>query len=413
MTTGTQPRLDSVSANGDPGDATAQRFRYQWIMAAYACCMLIEDIEEVEEVFCEHHEDVLLKHTDGRFTGQQIKTRAGNQPAWKSSDEAVLGSCARFARLQAKFGDQFREFQFLTNHSIYTAENGASLFFILQQCRNYSPNAALHTKVRAFIKKVAKEARCAEEVALAALAKTKASHDFPKLPDAVARLVNTLSSSWRQAEHCSIAALYQVSERLIAECSKASSLAHEEVLPAYLPMSANQVKAEMAALINGKRMNKARLLDVLETGLALSAPLHGDPADIVPPKTGSTDLLQAKLDAGGFSLPSFHAAEDLRNKADFLGLAWGKKYGDAGLQRYDHIRSIVLSEGAAAFEATQTPEPFGLKMRSYLRSRFEERRKAGTNFYDCSNEHLEGFAYALTAQCKLQWSQARPWEKQK
>jgi hypothetical protein len=35
---------------------------------------------------------------------------------------------------------------------------------------------------------------------------------------------------------------------------------------------------------------------------------------------GSTDLLYKKLDAGGFSAVSRNSAEDLRDKADYLGI---------------------------------------------------------------------------------------------
>jgi hypothetical protein len=49
-------------------------------------------------------------------------------------------------------------------------------------------------------------------------------------------------------------------------------------------------------------------------------------------------------------------------------------------------------------------------MLSDLRSRFSSRRAAGAIFYDSSNEHLEGFAYSLTSECKVEWSIDRPWE---
>ncbi|MDB5974974.1 MAG: hypothetical protein JWR07_1734 [Nevskia sp.] len=412
MTTAATVAPDAIPAQGDPGDETARRFRYQWTLAAIACCMLLDDIEEVAEVFCEHHEDVLLKHTDGRFTGQQIKTRGSDQPVWKTGDEAVKDSCARFARLQAVFGDQFRGFQFLTNHPMYAAENGADLGFVLQQCRDAASLAAVPMVAMAFVKKVAKTAGCTHDIAFAALSKTVASDDFPKLTDARIRLVDTLLPLWPPAQQCTSAVVRQVAERLIEACGQASALAHEDLLPAYLPMSKDPVEAEVQALIEGKRITKERLLQMLDQGLNPAAPLVGDPADVVPPGSGTVDMLQAKLDAGGFSLPSIHAAEDLRNKADYLGLSWTQKYGNSsGLQRYDHVRSMVLVEGAGAFEAAKTDGKFGLVMQSQLRGRLQQRRKEGANFYDCSNEHLEGFAYALTAQCKLQWSHDRPWEK--
>jgi hypothetical protein len=52
-------------------------------------------------------------------------------------------------------------------------------------------------------------------------------------------------------------------------------------------------------------------------------------------------------------------------------------------------------------------------MREDLRKRFQTRRADGEQLFDCSNDHLEGFAYSLTSQCKVQWSTERPWEKKK
>lgn len=132
----------------------------------------------------------------------------------------------------------------------------------------------------------------------------------------------------------------------------------------------------------------------------------------VVPGTGTPDLLLKKLNAGGFSAVSCNSALDLRDKAEYLGIVWTKKYGrDNGLQRYGHVRSLVLSDAAGAFEATKSEEhPFGLSMLDDLRSRFRQRRSEGGQLFESSNEHLEGVAYALTSQCVVQWSIDRPWE---
>src|SRR5687768_10561713 len=108
------PSPENTVAAGDPGDETAKRYRFQWTWAAVVCCMLLDDTEDVQEVFCEHHEDVLLKHRDGSFTGHQVKTRGDDQPPWKAKDEAVLAACVRFAKLESEYPGRFRRFYFLT-----------------------------------------------------------------------------------------------------------------------------------------------------------------------------------------------------------------------------------------------------------------------------------------------------------
>jgi hypothetical protein len=174
----------------------------------------------------------------------------------------------------------------------------------------------------------------------------------------------------------------------------------------------NPIDMELAARLAGKRITRAGVLAVLSEGLNEMAPLDGALEACVEPGTGTTALLLRKLDAGGFSAVSRNSAEDLRDKADYLGIVWTNKHGRSlGLQRYGHIRSLVLSDASRAFEATRTGgEPFGVQMLSELRCRFQQRRQDGSQLYDCSNEHLEGFAYSLTSECKVQWSLNRPWE---
>ncbi len=409
MADSSPPTPEDVVSSADPGDETARRYRYQWTWAATMCCMLLDDTEDVAEVLCEHHEDILLKHQDGRFTGLQVKTRASDQDVWKVGDPDFRSSCTRFAKLEARFPGQFRAFRFLTNHPLHGGSNSQAPKHVLAQIAGASSLDDLPTLVRRWLRRIATDAGCPDQVTFDALSKTTARDDLPKLRDAVVRLVDTVTDSWRRAADCSHDAVRRAAQTLIDECGRASSLDHEQVLPAYLAASSDPEQAERAARVNGKRMTAARVMGILENGLSATASLDGDPETHVEPGEGSTDLLFRKLDAGGFSAVSRNSGEDLRNKADYLAIKWTKKHGrENGLQRYSHVRSIVLRDSADAFEATKTSsDSFGPAMREALRRRLRQRRD---QTFDCSEEHLEGFAYSLTAQCKVQWSLERPWE---
>jgi len=407
------PSPENAAAVDDPGDQTANRYRFQWTWAAVVCCMLLDDTEDVQEVFCEHHEDVLVKHRDGSFTGHQVKTRRDDQPPWKTNDEAFIGACVRFAKLESEYPGRFRRFCFLTNHPLYSAGNAQSLSYVLQSIKDVQSVEGLPLSVVRWVRRVARDAEVAEEVAFAALLKTVATADLPKLRDAVMRLIDAIAQCWAPAADCSHEAVKQAAQALIDECGRASSLNHEQLLPAYV-IAALDDHADMAARIAGKRMTLARVKGILEEGRDSIATLSGDPALCVKPGAGSAELLNQKLDTAGFSAVSRHSAEDLRNKADYLGIVWIKKYGnDAGLRRYDHVRSIVFSDAGRAFDATQSKaDGFGPAMRENLRRRFRERRTAGDQLFDSTDDHLEGIAFSLTAQCKVVWSHARPWEPQ-
>lgn len=407
------PSPETTVAGGDPGDETANRYRFQWTWAAVVCCILLDDTEDVQEVFCEHHEDVLLKHRDGSFTGHQVKTRRDDQPPWKAKDEAVLATCVRFAKLESAYPGRFRRFCFFTNHPLYSAGNGQDLPHVLKSIKDATSVADLPSYVTPWVRRVARGACVTEAVAFAALSKTVASADLPKLNDALMRLIHAIVLCWSPAAECSHEAVERAAQMLIDECGRASSLSHEQLLPAYVVAAVDE-DADMAARIDGKRMTLARVHDILESGRDSTATLAGDPTLFVEPGEGSTELLHKKLDAGGFSAVSRNSAEDLRDKADYLGIVWLKKHGnDKGRQRYDHVRSLVLSDAGRAFDATQSEvDGFGPAMREDLRRRFLQRREAGDQLFDSTDDHLEGFAFSLTAQCKVVWSHARPWEAQ-
>ncbi len=399
-------------AVGDPGDDTANRYRFQWTWAAVVCCMLLDDTVDVQEVFCEHHEDVLLKHRDGSFTGHQVKTRNDDQPPWKTKDDAVLAACIRFAKLESEFPGRFRGFCFLTNHPLYSARNGQSLPHVLQSIKDAQSVADLPRIVARWVRRVARDADVTEAVAFSALSKTVAKANLPKLRDALMRLIDAIAQCWAPAADWLHNAVKRAALALIDECGQASSLAHEQLLPAYV--IAVLGSSDVATRIDGKRMTLARVQGILERGRDSLATLAGDPSLCVGPGQGSTELLHKKLDAGGFAAVSRNSAEDLRDKADYLAIGWIKKYGhDEGLKRYDHVRSSVLSDAGRAFDATQTEtDPFGPAMREELRRRFHDRRTAGEQLFDTTDDHLEGVAFSLTAQCKVVWSHARPWEPQ-
>lgn len=400
-------------AVSDPGDDIARRFRFQWTWAAVMSCSILDSTNDVQEVFCEHHEDILVKHLAGNFTGLQVKTRSADQPPWKARDEQVVKSVARFARLESDFPGHFKKFSFLTNHQIYKSDNGQDLLWILDCIRGASSASDLDARVNAWLKKVADTGKVTLATAFAAASKTNASGELPKLDDVTLRLVNTLAESWEPAESCSHSALRSSALSLVEECGRASSLDHKQSLPGYFGVIAEPDQAAETC-IDAKRMTAHRVKQSLESGLVTQAELDGDPAKGVKPGEGSTDLLRAKLDAAGFSAVSMNSAEDLRDKADYLGLKWAMQHGnEKGLGQYNHIQSLVLSDASRAFDATQAAiDPFGPKMREDLRQRFRDRRKDGAQLYDATDDHLEGFVFSLTSQCKVVWSHARPWEEQ-
>lgn len=65
---------DQVPGSSDVGADTLQRYRHQATCAAIVSLATLEEDGDIAELFCEHHEDILVKHRDGKFVGNQLKT---------------------------------------------------------------------------------------------------------------------------------------------------------------------------------------------------------------------------------------------------------------------------------------------------------------------------------------------------
>ena len=270
------PTPDCTLAANDPGDETASRFRFQYAWAAITCCMLFDDAQDVVEVFCEHHEDVLLKHRDGKFTGHQVKTRGSEQPLWKAGDEHVRAACAKFVRLDADFPGHFRAYRFLTSHPLYATQTAQSLGYALAEILAAPTLDDLPKGVLAWVRRVTQQAGASETVTFQALKKATAAADLPKLQDVMMRLVNALVGCWAGAEDCSHDSVVRAAYALVENCARASALDHEQLLPAYV-LASCQPDSNVATRIAGKRMTLDRVRAILAEGLNTTAPLAGIP----------------------------------------------------------------------------------------------------------------------------------------
>jgi hypothetical protein len=184
--------------------------------------MLLDETRDVQEVFCEHHEDVLLKHRDGSFTGHQVKTRADDQPPWKAKDEAVLAACVRFAKLESDYPGKFRSFVFLTNHPLHSAGNGQDLRYVLQSIREAATVAGVPAPVASWVKRIAENAGVTETIAFAAMSKTVARSDLPKLRDALMRLIDAVALCWAPAGDCSHEAVRRAAQAALPRLTMSS-----------------------------------------------------------------------------------------------------------------------------------------------------------------------------------------------
>src|SRR5262245_32648194 len=124
----------------DPGDETQRRYRYQHVKTAHYLLALFDDTEGAEEVFCEHHEDVLIRYHSGQFRAVQIKRREDGKVPLKANDDELTKSIIRFIDTEKAFPNQIERFILGCNCGFWAEEkNGSNLIHLVEEARASTP----------------------------------------------------------------------------------------------------------------------------------------------------------------------------------------------------------------------------------------------------------------------------------
>jgi len=357
-------------------------------------------------LFCEHHEDILLKRKDGRYHCLQIKTKEGVANPWKSDDVTVVAALAKFAKLEASHGAEISHFTFGTNHPFFQAtKNGKNLPFLLESIRGVASMTEAPTIVQRYVKKIASTGDVSIDAAWRTLKKTLARDDLPKLTDIGARVREEIIRNHQPAQDCVPAQISRAGNDLRNAMHSAASLNHLEDIALYLAIGAPPEEA-LQQRIDGKRFTRSRIETILNGSLTLNALLEPEPNGTELTKEAAHDRLRRKLEAGGLSVVTINLAIDLRAAALHSLFEWRAKFGEKeALRRYEHLKTLVLKDCASAHEETKNAEAgFGRQMLDRLRHHLQQR--VGTpDTRDLSQDHLEGYAYELTGACRVWWSE--------
>ena len=136
--------IESTLSATDKGDDINQRFRYQAAYAAILALGLLNNETEFEEIFCEHHEDILIKRKDGKIIAVQVKTRLETYTPFKARDKTILDVIKKFVLLDKDFQGQIERFVIATNIGFWGEKNNnQNLAFILSIQEKSSNNIFL------------------------------------------------------------------------------------------------------------------------------------------------------------------------------------------------------------------------------------------------------------------------------
>jgi hypothetical protein len=412
-------RPDQTLDNTDPGDETYRRYRYQSTYAAIIAVSMIGTSSGVAEVFCEHHDDILVKRNNGKFYAIQVKTQQPGDLPFKSDDDPIRKALTKFLRHELRFGDQFERYTMATNHSFFRDKgNSKSLFSLCEMAKEslggeIKSESRLWNFINSFIRKFnkgrSKNDKATFEKVRTLLCKLYPDDTLPKLDGIHRQLRDKIAECKGEYAECTHIDLERAANALSLETMNASSLFHAEATNIYLSLSPDPIEEETRKIIDGKRITPDRVEHII------SDALHQRRRALMPiqpfdPATLPVDLTVAekKMTAGGLSATTINAARDWYASAQYIQREWASKLGEEeALKRYNHIGTMVQTISAYAHELARVQgQPYGPKMLEEIRTGLTLRRNTGTDFFDCDEEHLLGHAVIRTEQCKTWWSES-------
>jgi hypothetical protein len=387
----------------DVGADTQRRFRHQACYTAILSLGLLDDEGPLKELYCEHHDDVVLRLNSGCFKAIQLKTRLVGGVPFKCGDAEIVSSLRRFVTLEAKFPGRFESYLLASNVGFWhEKKNGSNLDYILNELR-----AGSGSSYATVVKKIAETMPAINhDMVLAALRKVQLGIT-PGLDDVEPKLREELAqiSEFRGRRYDELKA---ASDSLRDRIFEASSLAGLSALPEYLAVCSDSPQSmQDQHVIQSKRISKAIVSEVLNRELSSATLLRTYQLVPIADLPTGMNRMEIKMAAGGLSVREIDHLKDLKFSTEYLLQQWFYMYGHEQTQKYyEHLRVVVRGECLAAQENSQQPEGlYANRMLSDLRRRLEDKSTTlAAETPDCRQDHLLGMAGILTEDCKVWWS---------
>jgi hypothetical protein len=401
--------VSSLSAT-DHGDDMQLRVRYQATYGAWLALTLLIDQTAVQEVYCEQHEDVLLRKTTGKFQGCQVKTRLPKLGPFKTDDSQIKDSISRFIELEKAYRGHFERFIIATNVAFWqSTKNSKNLPHLIEIARSMNGSKPpISNEIRKLINEWCDKHSCDRSLVWKVLGRLELQSELPQFHDIESQLAfkiaEVLGETFRRVDEVSRAA-----KALVQMVSDASSRNHTNSLFGYFVFVTDPPSAEEAAIIAAKKICKDDVLRTIrrcfDEAVLLTSGNH-IPVSELPRGTGK---LKKKLAAGGLSIGEIDLLKSFHYSADVLLQQWLYKYGPSKTSaRYEHLRLIVTDDCYEAAASAGSPSGiYGAKMLARVRSNLKQ--SVGYQLNQLSEmgvtyNHLLGIAGILTEDCKVWWS---------
>lgn len=407
-----QSPTDTLST-GDPGDETQRRFRYQAAYGALLCLQLLDDDGDIQEIFCEHHEDLLVRKNTGKWTGIQIKTRRPDLGPFKSDEDAILHAIQRFVLLDREFPEQFEAFVIVANCDFWRAtENGKNLEYVITVLRE-KPSANLSGAIKDIVSDLRARCKCPKKNIVSTIGKIRLDGTVPKFEDITLSVASAIGQIPEFTDRM-LPDLMNAASALIAGVLERSALTCDKPIRTHIVLSSDPEDLKVKEAVLHKRMSADLVIDVIRENLNGAVGLRTATPESLPAQPFGHHILEEKMSAGGISFQSIDLAKDHLRSAEYLLQQWLHRFGPASAtMRYEQLRVIVKTQCIEAYDNRYLDdEPFGRPMLSDVRNRLKSVAESDpASVFNARYEHLLGIASLATQDCAVWWSKEFPIDK--
>jgi hypothetical protein len=391
----------------DPGDDVLRRFRYQAGRAALLALLTLDETSGVTEVFCEQHEDVLLRRADGMFDAEQVKTRQDGAAPFKSGEEAVQRALKKFVTLDTKFPGRIRRFVLSTNVGFWTVKkNRSNLPLLLSQVAGCDPGGSLPSPLESFVKALVDASEADQESVTRCLKRVVLDASLPKFNDLENRLTERLGE--RPEYDRTLTDLRRAAAALIELATQAGETTVEAVTDDYVSYADDPTAATNEAAIEGKCLSPDRVRARIEEALSSDQVLKTAEAASIAEIPADTGRAEQKMTRGSITSLSLTAMKDNRASFEWEMARRIQRGSPSQADRdYSHLLVLIRNEAAEARDlASPGGEPYGTVMLNTMRQRL---RDIATNepatARRFNQQQLLGVATVLTERCDIWWSE--------
>jgi hypothetical protein len=348
------------------------------------------------ELFCEHHEDVLAHLNDGQFLGIQIKTQDAKYGKYKLSKTKDI--IEKFIKLDLRFPKYFNNFILVTNCG-FNADPQNNLDHLI---KNIDDQNKLPQKMKTMVNEIQENCKCSSNDVVLTIKKIKNMIGPSDSVSLYSKILDPHISSIEECNTFSFAKVKEIRDTLIFRIEQASTDTFT------LPIEDYFAFIEGNSSLNSIKINKKRI-----TKEMISNIIRGNPVQVqLKSRTLNYDVnnnnmkaLTMKMNKGGIDPLEIEVMKDLAFASDEFLL---EKYhlSDNKIPReIVNLRQIIRNNAIEAYSETTKKQLFGHEMLKEIQKKLKNLIKnESETIDDTPYEVLKGIVANLTNECYIKFN---------